>query len=100
MIRFMPQRLVALMCLCGVAFAAAPGVWLDVPFIRQEKDGCGAASIAMVMQYWQQQRSQRADSSSDAIAIQRSLYSSKERGIRAADMVRYFEHHGFHAFAF
>jgi len=26
-------------------------VWLDVPFVKQEKDGCGAASIAMVMQY-------------------------------------------------
>ena len=45
-----------------------PGVWLDVPFIKQEKDGCGAASISMVMQYWNRDKSQnqtlsaRADS--------------------------------------
>ncbi len=37
---------------CGILMAADPaGIWLDVPFIAQEKDGCGAASIAMVMQY-------------------------------------------------
>ncbi len=40
--------------ICGSLLAAdLPGVWLDVPFVKQEKDGCGAASIAMVMQYWQ-----------------------------------------------
>ena len=37
------------------------GVWLDVPFVKQEKDGCGAASIAMVMQYWQAQQGQPAN---------------------------------------
>ncbi len=35
----------------GMLFAANPsGVWLDIPFVKQGKDGCGAASIAMVMQ--------------------------------------------------
>ena len=53
-----------------------PGVWLDVPFVRQEKDGCGAASIAMVMQYWQRQRAV-AGASSDAAQIQHALYSSQ-----------------------
>ena len=43
-----------LLGVCGMLLAAdLPGVWLDVPFVKQEKDGCGAASIAMVMQYWQ-----------------------------------------------
>jgi len=37
--------------LTAVRFAADPsGIWLDVPFVKQEKDGCGAASIAMVIQ--------------------------------------------------
>ena len=41
----MPQGL-AVVCLCGIVFAAqSSGVWLDVPFVRQEKDGCGAAVI-------------------------------------------------------
>ena len=40
-------------CLCGVMTPAEDsGVWLDVPFVSQQKDGCGAASVAMVMQYW------------------------------------------------
>jgi len=97
----MPQRLAVCFCLCGLVFAAAPsGVWLDVPFVKQEKDGCGAASIAMVMQYWQKQRGETADSSADATAIQHALFSAKDHGIRAQDMARYFEQHGFQAFAF
>ena len=101
----MPQRPVAITCLCGLLFstalwAATPGVWLDVPFIKQEKDGCGAASIAMVMQYWLKQRGQVVDASADAAAIQHALFSAKDRGIRAADMERYFQQHGFRTFAF
>lgn len=88
------------MCLCGFVLAATPGVWLDVPFIRQEKDGCGAASIAMVMQYWRKQQNKAAESSADAVEIQHALYSGKERGIRASDLERYFQQHGFQTFAF
>ena len=83
----------------GVLYAAdLPGVWLDVPFVKQEKDGCGAASIAMVMQYWQQQRGQAANPDSDAIQIQRTLYSAKAHGIYASDMERYFKEKGFRTF--
>ncbi len=94
----------AVLCLCGFSFviavAGTSGVWLDVPFIKQEKEGCGAASIAMVMQYWQQQHAEQADTGSDMATIQRALYSSREHGIRAADMVRYFQQHGYQTFAF
>jgi ABC-type bacteriocin/lantibiotic exporter with double-glycine peptidase domain len=78
---------------CLLLFA----VWLDVPFVRQEKNGCGAASIAMVMQYWQRQKGQPA--SADAAEIQRALYSPRVRGIYASELQRYFEQHGFQAFA-
>ena len=90
-----------MMCLCGIVFAATPGVWLDVPFIKQEKQGCGAASIAMVMQYWQKQLGKPLDSSSDAVQIQRALYSSEEHGIRVSDLANYLQQHGFetHTFA-
>jgi len=87
-------------CLCGFVFAATPGVWLDVPFIRQERDGCGAASIAMVMQYWRTQQSKPIDSSTDATKIQHVLYSSKDHGIHASDLEHYFQQNGFHTFAF
>ena len=89
------------MCLgvCGVLPASdLPGVWLDVPFVKQEKDGCGAASIAMVMQYWQAQQGQAANQTSDAIQIQRALYSPKAHGIYASDMERYFQENGFRTF--
>src|SRR5215472_8795925 len=109
MLQNTPQRRIIL-CLCGFVFAAtiftanlsaaAPGVWLDVPFIKQEKDGCGAASIAMVMQYWSKQKAQPAHASADPVAIQRALFSSREHGIRASDMERYFQQHGFQTFAF
>ena len=35
----------------GAALAAdSPAIWIDVPYIAQTKDGCGSASISMVMQ--------------------------------------------------
>ncbi len=84
---------------CGSLLGAdLPGVWLDVPFVKQEKDGCGAASIAMVMQYWQAQQGQLANETSDASRIQRTLYSSKVHGIYASDMERYFQENGFRTF--
>jgi len=97
-----PQRLaIILLCLCGIVLRAqSPGVWLDVPFIKQEKNGCGAASIAMVMQYWRRQQSQGLNQDADAETIQRALYSEKAHGIHASDMERYFQQHGFRTFAF
>jgi ABC-type bacteriocin/lantibiotic exporter with double-glycine peptidase domain len=53
-----------------------------------------------VMQYWQKQRGLPPDSSSDAEAIQHTLFSSKEHGIRARDMAGYFKQHGYQVFAF
>ena len=47
-------RVIPSLFVCGMALAAErSGVWLDVPFVKQQKNGCGAASIAMVMRYWQ-----------------------------------------------
>lgn len=94
------KRLIVWLCLCGVLLAAEkPGVWLDVPFVKQEKDGCGAASIAMVMQYWLKQQPS-TEVSGDPTAIQRALYSKEGRGIYASDLQRYFQEHGFRTFAF
>jgi predicted double-glycine peptidase len=99
----MPGRSIrtAILCLgtCGVLSAASPhGAWLDVPFVKQEKGGCGAASIAMVMQYWQRQQNEPASQDSDVSQIQRALYSPRARGIYASDMERYFEEKGFRTF--
>lgn len=93
--------LVAFVCIGTVLSAAAVGgVWLDVPFVRQEKDGCGAASVAMVMQYWLKQQGRSASDNSDAIQIQRALYVPAARGIYAFAMERYLQQHGFRTFSF
>ncbi len=84
--------------LVGVLLGADNGVWLDVPFVNQDKNGCGAASIAMVMQYWQQQ--QRQPVTADAERIQQTLYSAKAHGIYASDLKRYLEDHGYQTFSF
>jgi predicted double-glycine peptidase len=89
------------LCLSTMALAAqGTGVWLDVPFIKQEKNGCGAASIAMVMQYWRTQPGGAQDNGSDPGEIQRALYSSQAHGIYASDMERYFQEHGFRTYSF
>lgn len=92
-------RLLVCLALGGMVLASQqPGVWLDVPFVRQEKNGCGAAAIAMVMQYWQ--RRQGLPPAADPDEIQRELYSRPAQGIYALDMERYLERHGFRTFAF
>jgi ABC-type bacteriocin/lantibiotic exporter with double-glycine peptidase domain len=92
---------VLMLWVCGVLFAADPsGIWLDIPFVKEEKDGCGAASIAMVMQYWRQQQGQSANPIAEAAQIQQVLHSDAAHGIYASDMERYFQQNGYATFAF
>jgi predicted double-glycine peptidase len=87
--------------LCGVMTAAEDsGVWLDVPFVSQEKDGCGAASVAMVMQYWFKRHDRAESEKVDAAEIHRALYAPDARGVYASAMERYFKQRGFNTFAF
>jgi ABC-type bacteriocin/lantibiotic exporter with double-glycine peptidase domain len=95
------SQLAVLLCLCGRVLASGPsGVWLDVPFVKQEKNGCGAATIAMLMRYWLQQEGRRASDEADLGLIQRALYSRQAHGIYASDMSHYLEQQGFRTFAF
>lgn len=83
---------------CSVLLAAdTSGVLLDVPFIKQEKDGCGAATLAMVMQYWQRKQGRIATVNADDIL--HALYSRRAHGIYASDMEQYLKEHGFRTFA-
>src|ERR1700752_2321699 len=75
------------------------GIWVDVPFVHQPPEGCGAASMAMIMQYWAGQLKTPAGEESDVAAIQRALYSRKAHGIEASAMQQYFQAHGFRVFA-
>jgi predicted double-glycine peptidase len=79
--------------------AKSSGVWLEVPYVKQTEDGCGSASIAMLLQYWSAHGTAIAVGRADAAAIQKQLYSRKARGIFASDMERYFREAGFREFA-
>lgn len=79
--------------------AKSSGIWLDVPFIKQSEDGCGSASIAMVLQYWSAHGIEIASGRADVDAIQKQLYSRKAHGIFASDIERYVRESGFREFA-
>jgi len=97
--KYLPQGLLVL-CLCGFLFAAEPAaIWLDVPFVKQTKDGCGAASIAMVMQYWANHGDRIPADESDPDAIFHALYSSQAHGIYASKLEGYLQQNGFRTFA-
>jgi ABC-type bacteriocin/lantibiotic exporter with double-glycine peptidase domain len=78
---------------------ATAGIWLDVPFIKQTAEGCGSASIAMLLQYWSAHGTAISAGRDDADAIQRQLYSRKGHGIFASDLERYLKESGFRVFA-
>jgi predicted double-glycine peptidase len=91
-------------CLLPAADTAA-GNWIDVPYVAQPKDGCGAAVISMLMQYWLRQPSKdgqqpETSASADPRKIQELLFVPAEKGIPASAMLRYFEQSGYRVFAF
>jgi predicted double-glycine peptidase len=105
--------LLASACLLLAADTTA-GNWIDVPYVAQPKDGCGAAAISMVLQYWARQPAAKSlqnlpeklglqpnvSASSDPRRIQDLLFVPTEKGIPASAMIGYFERSGYHAYAF
>lgn len=79
----------ALLALALTLTAAPP---LTVPFFRQEKNGCGAASLAMVAHYW------RPNEAPAHAAIYARLIDAERRGILLSALKTYFEEIGFQAF--
>jgi predicted double-glycine peptidase len=96
-------RLFALLLALSGAVAAFPqqpaGVWLDVPFVKQTEEGCGSASVAMLLQYWNEHGKTILPARSDAALIQAQLYSRKQHGIFASDLQQYLASSGFRVFA-
>ena len=97
-----PLPLCVALSLC---VGAQRATWIDVPFVKQPAEGCGAASIAMLMQYWEHQdrkalrlsavRANEISSASDVGHIQQELYSKPAHGIYASDLQQYLKTHGF-----
>jgi predicted double-glycine peptidase len=81
------------------AAAASAPVWIDVPYVHQPREGCGAASLAMVMTYWTKQQNRVPGVESDVAVIQRELYSTRDHGISASSMSDYLSRYNFQVFA-
>jgi uncharacterized protein YvpB len=98
------HRFLSLTCLLAAAFVAAgaqtpQAIWIDVPYVHQPREGCGAASLSMLMQYWAHQQNQPASAASDANSIQHQLYDPAAHGILASSMQSYLREHSYEVFA-
>lgn len=85
---------------CLTAAAAQESHWLDVPFVAQPENGCGAAVISMTLQYWKDHGTRVEEPAFDVSSIQQQLYSPSDQGIKASEMTRYFSDLGFRALPF
>lgn len=81
--------------LIGVAVFAADAPRLPVPLFSQEKNGCGAAAVAMVAHYWRGAAPNGLDSPQ---AIYQQLYERERGGVPLSRMKEYFERLGLSAF--
>lgn len=97
----MRPLLAAVLCAAlALPAGAADALWLDVPFVRQQRHGCGAAALAMVIGYWQDRASPAPAADEQARAIFAALYDPDAEGIFATDMERHLKARGFRTFAF
>ena len=65
---------------------------IEVPFVAQQKDTCAAASLAMVLRYWE------APVSHDEIAS--ALVQPELHGSLGSDLAAFARQHGFTAIAY
>ncbi len=84
----------------AIQVGPAQSIWINVPFVAQTTDGCGSASIAMVMQYWDRKRQRAIAADAEPEQIQAALFSRAAKGIFASVMREYLQRSGYQAFAF
>ncbi|MGC8549781.1 MAG: C39 family peptidase [Acidobacteriaceae bacterium] len=85
--------------LLSTAIAAPKSIWIDVPFVAQPRDGCGAASVAMIMQYWARQQSHSITPADRVSTIQKHVYSPRVHGATPVALETYLKSHGYLTFA-
>lgn len=90
----------SILAICLVLAPVCQAGWIDVPFIAQARNGCGAAATAMVMQYWSGKGFRAADKASDAETVYENLYSGDKNGIAGSRIGDYFRGHGFDSYVF
>jgi ABC-type bacteriocin/lantibiotic exporter with double-glycine peptidase domain len=91
----MPLSSLLALMLLAVGLFDQSAYWLEIPFVPQTENGCGAACIVMVLRYWQPQAAVE-----EPAAILRNLFDERVNGIPAIRMEGYFRMRGFRTFAF
>jgi predicted double-glycine peptidase len=90
----MPSLLYLTLLLAGPPGAAeGNAIWLDVPFVEQAENGCGAASLAMILKYWGRDAPAPQD-------LMSALFRPEVKGIPSDGMTRYLQARGFRTFVF
>jgi len=80
----------------GQASAAADAAPLKVPFQRQETNGCGPASVAMLQTYWSAHRAGLSPPAESELRA--SLPVTESQGTLLSDMRSYLDSKGYYAF--
>jgi ABC-type bacteriocin/lantibiotic exporter with double-glycine peptidase domain len=88
------------MCAAPLLGRDARSLWLDVPFVAQPENACGAACIAMVMSYWSAKDGTPPPAAPDPGELYARLRGNGRKGIPAVKLQRYLEEQGFRAIAF
>lgn len=91
----MSARVLKLAIVVALAASAESSRWLEVPYVRQEKEGCGSAAISMVMQYWIRAGAAVKSEAADPARIQTLLHDSVAKGIYASAMGAYLKQNDF-----
>lgn len=81
-----------------LATASQGEVFIDVPFVKQPKNLCGAATVSMVLRYWSRELELGDVPSLSEVA--EAVSRNRNEGALGSDMRHYLESKGFRAFAF
>ncbi len=72
---------------------------LDVPFVRQQKQGCGPAVLSMLIGYWSEHGSPTTTRWTPS-ALYTRLYDSKIHGVTGESMLAFLREQNYNAFSF
>jgi ABC-type bacteriocin/lantibiotic exporter with double-glycine peptidase domain len=103
-----------IIALAGIlASGACPGsdsmghdrVWVDVPFLKQEKNLCGVACVYMIMEYWRNHQGALGETGKTSRLptpqeISAAIDVPRANGIYGSQIARYLGRHGFRTFVF
>lgn len=77
---------------------SAIGRRLDLLYVSQVKEGCGSASLAMLLAYWSARGHAFPEELLDVSLIHRTIYSEDDHGSRANDVEAFLQRAGLRTF--